>query len=150
MAGQRVNAMRRIPDQRHTRRHRLRHPHQLERKPCRRGHQLQPTQLVGACIGHTLGQRRRALGQEVFGNGFGCRPHHRDHATPVITRVGDISGQGQISQHAILAEPLIGRPKMRQFGAEIRHHPEFIVGIMLATQADLLTHPRVTTICTHQ
>ena len=35
----RVNAMRGIANQRHTRRHHLRHTHQLERKPRRRCHQ---------------------------------------------------------------------------------------------------------------
>ena len=58
--------------------------------------------------------------------------------------------QRQIGQHAILAEPLIRRTEMRQFGPEVGHHTQLIVRIMLAAQADLMAHPGFPTIRSNQ
>ncbi len=120
LAGQRMDAMRRVADERHSMRDHRGQLLQREREPCAGRDRFERAERVAPAGCDALRERVRRQSEELARECVGRGPHHR-HPAPGQRKPGE--------DPAVVVKPLERPPEVRMLAGEIGDHRRLPVGL---------------------
>ena len=146
MSGQRMDAVRRVTDQRQARCDGLRDAHQAQREGGGRGDLRQLAEFLLAGGGDTVGERLRRERQQFVRVRIGRRPDDGDTVRAGVALL--VAGEWQPGEYAVVAEPLSGDAAMRLLALEVGDDAHLPIRRVDRLEAGRLAHPRVASVGT--